>query len=143
MPITESQLNTLIEQRAEKKKKGGPRPNSGRPRKMTEEQLMEKLWPMSDLAFRVLEKKLGDGNEKALQIYFNYPEDREQDRRQSEPSPSGGDQAKCGSARGGDKLTLCHAFLFNIILVICHMLNSSNAFDKMSCGKGPYLMGGT
>ena len=72
MPITESQLSTLIEQKAEKKKKGGARPNSGRPRKMTEEQLMEKLWPMSDLAFRVLEKKLGDGNEKALQIYFNY-----------------------------------------------------------------------
>jgi hypothetical protein len=72
MALTESQLNVLIEQRAEKKKKGGPRPNSGRPKKMTEEQLMEKLWPMSDLAFRVLEKKLGDGNEKALQIYFNY-----------------------------------------------------------------------
>lgn len=71
--MTDSQLNDLIKQREEnKKKRGGPRPNSGRPRRMTEEQLMEKLWPMSDLAFRVLEKKLGDGNEKALQIYFNY-----------------------------------------------------------------------
>ena len=72
MPITENQLTALIEKRAVKKEKGGARKGAGRPSRMTEEQLMEKLWPMSDLAFRVLEKKLGDGNERALQIYFNY-----------------------------------------------------------------------
>lgn len=72
MPITDSQLHKLIEQREDKKKKGGARPGAGRPKKMTEDMLIEKLAPMSDLAFRVLEKKIGDGNEKALQIFFNY-----------------------------------------------------------------------
>jgi hypothetical protein len=72
MAISDSQLDKLIEQREEKKKKGGYRPGSGRKKRLEEEEVIARLQPMADLAFRVLERKIGDGDPKALQIFMNY-----------------------------------------------------------------------
>ena len=51
---------------------GGPRPNSGRPRRMDEAQIIEKLEPMAETAFRVLHEKVAQGDMKAIQIYMQY-----------------------------------------------------------------------
>lgn len=75
--MTEEQLNNKIE--FAKKKRGGARPNTGgarpgagRPTKMAEYQLIEKLKPMAETAFKVLYQKVQEGDIKALQIYFSY-----------------------------------------------------------------------
>lgn len=54
------------------KKVGGPRPGSGRPRRMDEEQIIEKLRPMAETAFRVLHEKVHQGDMKAIQLYLQY-----------------------------------------------------------------------
>ena len=54
------------------KKMGGPRPNSGRPRRMDEQQIIEKLQPMAETAFRVLHEKVHQGDMKAIQLYLQY-----------------------------------------------------------------------
>ncbi len=36
---------------------GGARPGAGRPRRMDEQQIIEKLQPMADTAFRILHKR--------------------------------------------------------------------------------------
>ena len=51
---------------------GGPRPNSGRPRRMDEQQIIEKLQPMADTAFRILHEKVAQGDMKAIQLYMQY-----------------------------------------------------------------------
>ena len=51
---------------------GGPRPNSGRPRRMDEQQIIEKLQPMAETAFRVLHEKVHQGDMKAIQLYLQY-----------------------------------------------------------------------
>lgn len=51
---------------------GGPRPNSGRPRRMDEQQIIEKLQPMAETAFRVLHQKVHEGDMKAIQLYLQY-----------------------------------------------------------------------
>ena len=51
---------------------GGPRPNSGRPRRMDEAQIIEKLQPMADTAFRILHEKVAQGDMKAIQLYMQY-----------------------------------------------------------------------
>lgn len=54
------------------KKRGGPRPGSGRPRRMQEEEIIKKLEPMADAAFELLRRKLEEGDIKALQIFCSY-----------------------------------------------------------------------
>jgi hypothetical protein len=51
---------------------GGYRPNSGRKRRMEEAELIEKLSPMAEKAFKMLEQKVLDGDMKALQIFMQY-----------------------------------------------------------------------
>jgi hypothetical protein len=55
-----------------KKKNGGARPGAGRKRKMEEHELIERLYPMADTAFRVLSEKIKDGDMKAIQIFCSY-----------------------------------------------------------------------
>jgi len=51
---------------------GGWRPNSGRKRRMEEEEIIERLEPMAETAFRVLHEKLAQGDARALQLYMQY-----------------------------------------------------------------------
>jgi len=55
-----------------KKSWGGKRPNSGRPRRMDENEIIAKLSPFENLAFEKLREKIESGDIKALQIYFSY-----------------------------------------------------------------------
>ena len=55
-----------------KKKNGGARPGAGRKRKMEEHEIIERLSPMSDIAFKVLKEKIADGDMKAIQIFCSY-----------------------------------------------------------------------
>ena len=55
-----------------KKKNGGARPGSGRKRKMEEHELIERLYPMAEIAFKVLKEKITEGDMKALQIFCSY-----------------------------------------------------------------------
>lgn len=60
---------------AEKKVKGkwgGPRPNSGRPRKMDEQAIIEKLKPMETLAFKKLQEKISEGDMNAIKLFYAY-----------------------------------------------------------------------
>ena len=56
----------------EKKKKGGARPGAGRKRRMEEHEIIERLTPMADIAFKVLKEKVADGDIKAIQIFMSY-----------------------------------------------------------------------
>jgi len=51
---------------------GGARPGAGRPRRMDEQQIIEKLQPMADAAFRILHEKVAQGDMKAIQLYMQY-----------------------------------------------------------------------
>jgi hypothetical protein len=51
---------------------GGYRPGAGRKRRMEEAELIEKLSPMAEKAFKMLEQKVLDGDMKALQIFMQY-----------------------------------------------------------------------
>ena len=53
-------------------KHGGWRPNSGRKRRMEEEEIIARLEPMAETAFRVLHEKLAQGDARALQLYMQY-----------------------------------------------------------------------
>ena len=55
-----------------KGKWGGPRPNSGRPKRMDEQQIIEKLTPMAETAFKVLNQKILDGDMNAIKLYMSY-----------------------------------------------------------------------
>ena len=55
-----------------KGKWGGARPGSGRPKRMEETEIIERLKPMEVKAFRALERKIDEGDIKAIQIYLNY-----------------------------------------------------------------------
>lgn len=70
--MRDEKLLQLIEERKVTSKRGGPRPNSGRPRRMDEDKIIEKLKPMAETAFKVLHEKVQQGDIKALQIYFSY-----------------------------------------------------------------------
>jgi hypothetical protein len=70
--MRDEKLLQLIEERKATSKRGGPRPNSGRPRRMDEDKIIEKLTPMAETAFKVLYEKVQQGDIKALQIYFSY-----------------------------------------------------------------------
>lgn len=54
------------------KKTGGKMPGAGRPRRMDEEQIIAKLQPMAETAFRVLHEKVHQGDMKAIQLYLQY-----------------------------------------------------------------------
>lgn len=53
-------------------KHGGWRPNSGRKRRMEEAEIIERLEPMAETAFRVLHEKIAQGDSRALQLYMQY-----------------------------------------------------------------------
>ena len=64
-------MNTTVDQPI-KKKNGGARPGAGRKRKMEEHELIERLYPMADIAFNVLKQKISEGDMKAIQIFCSY-----------------------------------------------------------------------
>lgn len=51
---------------------GGYRPGGGRPRRMDEQQIIEKLQPMAETAFRILHEKVAQWDMKAIQLYMQY-----------------------------------------------------------------------
>ena len=61
-----------MEDKPIKKKNGGARPGAGRKRKMEEHEIIERLSPMADIAFKVLKEKIADGDMKAIQIFCSY-----------------------------------------------------------------------
>ena len=69
--MLEIQEKTKIETKV-KGKHGGPRPNSGRPKRMDEQAIIEKLTPMSEIAFKVLEQKIREGDMIAIKLYMSY-----------------------------------------------------------------------
>ena len=53
-------------------KNGGARPGAGRKRRMEEHEIIQKLQPMADIAFKVLKDKIAEGDMKAIQIFCSY-----------------------------------------------------------------------
>jgi hypothetical protein len=53
-------------------KNGGARPGAGRKRRMEEHEIIERLTPMADIAFKVLRDKVAEGDMKAIQIFMSY-----------------------------------------------------------------------
>jgi hypothetical protein len=61
------------EQSKVKNKWGGKRPNqTGRPKRMDELAIIEKLTPMSDNAFKVLGEKIKEGDMNAIKLFMSY-----------------------------------------------------------------------
>ena len=56
----------------EKKKKGGARPGAGRPKRMDEQAIIEKLSPMAETAFKVLQQKIAEGDMMAIKLFCSY-----------------------------------------------------------------------
>jgi hypothetical protein len=56
----------------EKSKRGGARPGAGRPKRMDEQAIIEKLTPMAETAFRVLAQKIAEGDMIAIKLYMSY-----------------------------------------------------------------------
>ena len=56
----------------EKKKKGGARPGAGRPKRMDEQAIIEKLTPMAETAFKVLQQKIAEGDMIAIKLFCSY-----------------------------------------------------------------------
>jgi hypothetical protein len=60
-------------QEKSKGKWGGKRPNqTGRPKRMDEQAIIEKLTPMAETAFRVLAQKIAEGDMIAIKLYMSY-----------------------------------------------------------------------
>lgn len=52
---------------------GGKRPNqTGRPKRMDEQAIIEKLTPMAETAFKVLQQKILEGDMVAIKLYMSY-----------------------------------------------------------------------
>lgn len=51
---------------------GGPRPGSGRPKRKSEEELLEKLAPLEPLWYEAMEANLRKKDLKAMDIYAKY-----------------------------------------------------------------------
>ncbi len=63
----------MQEESKPKYKWGGKRPNqTGRPKRMDEQAIIEKLTPMATAAFNVLEKKILEGDMNAIKLYMSY-----------------------------------------------------------------------
>ena len=56
----------------EKSKRGGARPGAGRPKRMDEQAIIEKLTPMAETAFKVLQQKILEGDMVAIKLYMSY-----------------------------------------------------------------------
>ena len=56
----------------EKKKKGGARPGAGRPKRMDEAAIIEKLHPMANAAFTKLKEKILEGDITAIKLFCSY-----------------------------------------------------------------------
>jgi hypothetical protein len=56
----------------EKSKRGGARPGAGRPKRMTEEAIIEKLTPMANAAFTKLKEKILEGDITAIKLFCSY-----------------------------------------------------------------------
>lgn len=56
----------------EKKKKGGARAGAGRPKRMDENAIIEKLHPMADAAFSKLRDKILEGDITAIKLFCSY-----------------------------------------------------------------------
>lgn len=63
---------TIIKQPKVRGKNGGARPGAGRKRRMEEHEIIERLTPMADIAFKVLKEKVAAGDIKAIQIFMSY-----------------------------------------------------------------------
>lgn len=68
--MTEEQLQRRINER--KSKRGGARVGAGRPKRMDEQAIIEKLTPMSTTAFAKLNEKILEGDMKAIQLFMQY-----------------------------------------------------------------------
>ena len=66
--MTNEKLDKLIE----KRKWGGARANAGRPKRMDEDAIIEKLHPMATTAFAKLHEKIKEGDMKAIQLFCAY-----------------------------------------------------------------------
>jgi hypothetical protein len=51
---------------------GGRRVGQGRKKRVQEEELITRLYPMEDAAFQMLRKKIEEGDMKAVQLFLNY-----------------------------------------------------------------------
>lgn len=51
---------------------GGKREGAGRKRRMEEHEIIERLEPMADTAFRILHEKVAQGDMKAIQLFVQY-----------------------------------------------------------------------
>ena len=51
---------------------GGRREGQGRKSRMQEHEIIAKLQPMADIAFKVLKEKIAEGDMKAIQIFCSY-----------------------------------------------------------------------
>lgn len=68
--LADKTLDKLIEKR--KENRGGPRPGSGRKRKLEEEEIISKLDPMALDVFAKLHEKIKEGDMKAIQLFCAY-----------------------------------------------------------------------
>lgn len=72
--MTDEQLANKIAERKKQRSPnlGGARPGAGRKRRMEEHEIIAKLTPMADTAFKVLRQKIEEGDMKAIQIFCSY-----------------------------------------------------------------------
>lgn len=68
--MTDEQLQRKIEMR--KSKRGGARKGAGRPKRMDEQAIIEKLTPMSTTAFAKLNEKILEGDMNAIKLFMQY-----------------------------------------------------------------------
>jgi hypothetical protein len=68
----EQNSNDKPQRESEVGKRGGYRVGAGRKRRMEEYEIIEKLTPMEDIAFNVLQQKIKEGDMKAIQIFMQY-----------------------------------------------------------------------
>lgn len=67
------QEESKLQEDKPKYKWGGKRPNqTGRPKRMDEQAIIEKLTPMAETAFKVLQQKILDGDMNAIKLYMQY-----------------------------------------------------------------------
>jgi hypothetical protein len=67
-----SQEDIKIEENKTKGKWGGRRPNSGRPKRMDEEEIIRKLQPMQEEVFTALREKIAEKDMNAIKLYLQY-----------------------------------------------------------------------
>jgi hypothetical protein len=68
----DSQGEFKIEENKTKGKWGGRRPNSGRPKRMDEEEIIRKLEPMQEEVFSALREKIAEKDMNAIKLYLQY-----------------------------------------------------------------------